>query len=215
VSRRQVILLGTILLVASGLAFFLQDMMARLLILPLSYLWWVLNLIYRSIAQLIFWGLLVVLVAWMALGSLYGRWPGKRLPREKGKPRRGPVETAAQQIHRSQWGTYYKWLMARRLGKLALEILHQLQGEQASLPDTDLGGQDWRPSPAIQAYLEAGLNRSFADYPRRAWSSSRASTPFDQDIQSVVDFLESQMRSTRNAFATHARVESSSDRRRS
>jgi hypothetical protein len=83
--------------------------------------------------------------------------------------------------------------VAHRLGQLALETIRQRHGEQASLSDAEREGRDWRPSPEIQAYLEAGLNRSFADYPRRAWSASSAGTPFDQDVQSVVDFLESQI----------------------
>jgi hypothetical protein len=192
-NRRQAFLLGAILVVASGLAFFLQDVMMRLLILPLSYLWWVLTVIYRSVAQLIFWGLLITAMAWMAFGSLYGRWQRDRLSRGKKNPAHGPVETVAQYIRRSRQGTYYKWLLSRRLGKLGRDILSQREGGNVLFPEAGLNGRDWHPDPKVRAYLEAGLNRSFADYPRRRRFSHPDPTPFDLDPELVLDFLESQM----------------------
>jgi hypothetical protein len=45
----------------------------------------------------------------------------------------------------------------------------------------------------VQAYLSAALKTSFADYPRRGFFSAQPRTPFDRDIEPVIDYLESLM----------------------
>lgn len=193
ISRRAMwIALALALAVA---AFLLRDVIYALVILPLEYLWWVLSLTYRSLAQGIYWVVLVALLAYLALDSLYGRIRFRPRREPKHIPARGPVETMAWWLEQTRRGNYFKWRVANRLGELAEGILARDGGIRSPLPGERLRGAGWSPPPVVQKYLEAGLNHSFADYPRPRWFQPPPATPFDLDIQQVLDYLDSQMES--------------------
>jgi hypothetical protein len=192
--RRQLILLAAFFLVAAGLAYFLQDTVNAVLFVPLSYLWWAFSILYQSVAQVIYWLLLVLGVAFLALGSLYGRERSRDRIADDPPPSQGPLGIAARQISRTGQGMYYKWLIANRMGKLARSIL-QLRNGTVESPHSALEGRDWGPPDEVASYLVSGLMRTFADYPRPRWYARRPDTPFDVDLDQVVSYLESQMES--------------------
>jgi hypothetical protein len=185
--------LGVFFLVAAGMAYFLQDLIQSALFVPLSYLWWGFNIMYLSVAQLVYWALLVVGVALMAFGSLYGKSRARELVQEKTLLLKGPLEAVAGQIVKTGKGTYYKWVIANRMGKLARSILSFRNGG-IEVPNEPLSGrEDWDPPAEVGAYLESGLTRTFADFPRRRWFSRPIETPFDVELNQVITYLESQL----------------------
>lgn len=84
--RRPLFLFGVFFLIAAAMAYFMQDLIRSALFEPISYLWWGFNILYRSIAQLVYWILLMVGVTLMALDSLYGKNRGEELVEEETKP---------------------------------------------------------------------------------------------------------------------------------
>jgi hypothetical protein len=146
------------------------------------------------------WILLLVVIAFMLLGSLTRK--GKRTPDEepKAKPELGQVETLAEGLVKMRRGTYYKWKVANRLGRLARDFLIQ-RGDRASTRDLGpLTGRDWHPSQPVDAYLETGLHGSFADFPNQPWRLRPPEpTPLDIDVEEVVAFMESQIQPQLNA----------------
>jgi hypothetical protein len=198
VNRRRLILSGVFFLIAAAMAYYLQDIVRSALFLPISYMWWGINILYQSVAQLIYWILLVVGVTLMAFGSLYGKGRSKEWVEASTNPRQGPLEATARQISLTgKGGVYYKWLIANRMGKLARSILSLRDGgvEAAVSP---LEGRDWNPPDEVGAYLESGLTRTFADYPRQRRFSRPLETPFDLDLNQVIAYLESQMENHRD-----------------
>jgi hypothetical protein len=179
------------------MAYSLQDLIRSTLFVPLSYLFWGLNIMYLSVAQLVYWALLVIGVALMAFGSLYGKERARQWVEEKSAPLQGPLQATAGQISKAGKGTYYKWVIANRMGKLARSVLSFRDG--AAMPaNSPLAGRDWDPPAEVGAYLESGLTRTFADYPRRRWFSRPVETPFDIDLNRVLAYLESQMEDRRD-----------------
>jgi hypothetical protein len=197
VKRHRLILLGVSFLVAAGMAYYLQDLVRSVLFEPISYMWWGFNILYQSIAQLVYWILLVVGVTLMAFGSLYGRDRARELVEEETNPPQGPLEATARHIARTEKGVYYKWLVANRMGKLARSILFLRNGQPDSL-NSPLKGRDWNPPDEVEAYLESGLTRTFADFPRQRRFSRPLETPFDIDLNQVIAYLESQMENHRD-----------------
>jgi hypothetical protein len=134
----------------------------------------------------------------MLLGSLTNN--RKRIPSEepRAKPELGQVETLAEGLVKMRRGTYYKWKVANRLGRLAREFLIQ-RGDRAKTRDLGpLIGRDWHPSQPVDAYLETGLHGSFADFPNQSWRFRPPEpTPLDIDVEEVVEFLESQIRTNK------------------
>lgn len=195
--RRPLFLFGVFFLIAAAMAYYLQDLVRSVLFEPISYLWWGFNILYQSIAQLVYWILLMVGVTLMAFGSLYGKDRGRELVEEETNPPKGPLEVIARQISRTEKGVYYKWLIANRIGKLARSILYLREG-QADTPNSPLEGRGWNPPGEVGAYLESGLTRTFADFPRQRRFSRPLETPFDIDLNQVIAYLESQMENHRD-----------------
>jgi len=191
-NRSQKWILGITLLVSAAMAYFLQDIILSLLFEPLSYVWYALTLLYYSIAQVIVWFVLMVSVALVAFGSLYGEFRLAGSMKVESVPVSGPIEKLAGQISSGDEGIYNKWLVANRLGKLAQSIFQRRSGHEGSSNSTLDIGVPGAPAE-VKSYLDAGLQSTFADFPRRRWFSPRPQTPFDLDIEEVIAYLESKM----------------------
>jgi hypothetical protein len=190
---RWLLVLG-IVTIAALLAFPLRDTIYKSVVIPLAFISWQLGLWYRSLSQVIWWGLIVVFILYMLVYSLIPYIQPRRKAPPKSRPNRGPVEDLAIGMGRAKGGVYFKWLIANRLGKLAYQVLlHRESGRPRSV-FAPLLGADWEPTKELQTYLEIGLHGSFSDYPtpkHRMGPSPR--TPLDYDIGDAVAFLESQV----------------------
>ena len=193
-TRRRAFLLGGLFLVALVFAFALQDLVRLALVIPLAYIWWVFGLLFGAIPQVVVWGMFVFLIAILLFNSLATRVVPPRLAREKVKPHLGNVEKLAQSIERSHEGIYIKWQVANRLGRLARDILIRHGDRVDTKGMGPLTGRDWHPGEPVRAYLETGLDGSFADYPQPRWPFRRPQpTPLDLNVREAVEFIESQM----------------------
>jgi hypothetical protein len=190
--RRGLIASGVVI-IAFLLAFPLRGVVYEIVVLPLAYIWWVLSLVYRSLDQGIWWVVLIVIVLIVLIQSMLPQ--GKPVPKTISykKVGRGQVETLAVSLQRVDRGVYFKWTIANRLGKLAHQILAQRSYGKPRSVFAPLMDKDWNPPQAIQVYLEKGLHGSFADYPnkRLGFYTPPDKTPLDQDVTTVVEFLES------------------------
>lgn len=175
------IIIGLIILLGI-LAIFLQDVVRRAIIVPVSYLFWLLKYYYTTIPQFFIWILLLVIIV-LQVSALIAR--GFNFER-KGylirKASSSPLESLADWLHRSQRGNYFKWRIANRLGKVAREM-----NPSTSYSEENSPGE-------VQRYLDAGLKESFMDYPlRSSFKKKRKTNPIDLDVDKVVSFLESQL----------------------
>jgi hypothetical protein len=174
------------------LAFFLQDVVEKVVVTPLAYIWWVVRTAYAEVPQLLLWVLLLAVLIFILVASLMLWVPAAKKYAEPARPAQGPVETLSGWITRSRDGVYYKWMIANRLGKLAGELEDRMMGQSAGEALVESDGN--QPSGEVQRYFKAGLEESFADYPRPMLPfMRRQSTPFDLEIDQAVEYLESKM----------------------
>lgn len=191
--RRNLVLFG-VLVIAALLAFPLRDVIYETVIVPLAFLGFELGLMYRSLSQGVWWWVIIAVVLFMLLFSLVP--PLKPAPRREPnyKPRVGQVEELTIWLRRVKGGTYFKWLVANRLGKLAYQMLLQRESGRPRSVFAPLLGTDWKPSKELQTYLELGLHGSFADFPNPGSRfSAPPKTPLDYEIRQAVEFLETQL----------------------
>ena len=168
---------------AIGAAYFLRDAIYQTVIIPLAYLLWLAKFYYSSVPQIILWGLLLVIML-MAIftnalpeGNFSNRKP------EKIHSSKGSVETLAGWIEKANRGTYFKWQIANRLGRINSGF-RELSERRARFQSRN---------EAVEKYLDAGVNTSFVDYP----NGKNNLTPLDLDPEEVVNYLESQMENHR------------------
>ncbi len=195
--RSRSLTLFTVVMLSTSAAFALRDTIYEMVIVPLAYLWWLIGLYYQLVPQLLLWVALIFLILFTAVRTLLMEIPlGKRTIAVRKAPQ-GPVESLSHLLDKRRRGIYYKWLIANRLGKVARELLDQREGQRVTMGFSRLTGRDWDPPKDVGAYLESGLNGSFADYPYSRWSRPQP-TPLDEHPQQVVEYLESEMEIQRN-----------------
>lgn len=194
---RWLLMLG-VLVIAALFAFPLRDAVYETVVIPVAYIGFQFGLLYRSLSQVIWWWLIVVMVLFILVFSLMPQLQPKRKKDERSRPRHGQVEDLAIWLTRAQGGTYFKWLVANRLGKLAYQILLHRESGRPRTVFAPLVGVDWEPSKDLQAYLETGLHGSFSDFPTpKLPLAAPPKTPLDHDVRDAVDFLESQLNDER------------------
>ena len=191
--RRSLIILG-IVAVSLVLAFPLRDAVFAMIIVPAAYVFWMLGLAYRSVHQSLWWSLASAIVLFIVLRGLVPQVGRKKRRPPEIEPVTGQIETLSNTIQKGDKGMYYKWTVANRIGRIAHNILAQREtGKERALYDP-LAGPDWDPNPGVQSFLEAGLQGSFSDYPKKSrYFSSIERTPMDHDMQEVIEYLESQV----------------------
>jgi hypothetical protein len=171
------------IVLSAVLAFAARDLVYGLLVLPLSYAAWQLGVLFRAVPQLVWWTGVVVTIA-LVLG--WQLVPEIR-PAVRGgvpsPPLTGEVETAARWLRRSRRSTYFKWQLAHRLSRVSRKLI-------------ELGGRGSEVGPhnsQVEAYIAAGMNNSFVDFPAPRHPLARPKvTPLDVDPGEVVDYIESQ-----------------------
>ena len=193
-TRRNLATLIVIAVIAALLAFPFREAVYHLLVIPLAFLFWLLGLFYRSINQSLWW-IGIVLVTLLGLG--YSLLPEIKPKQEKidfQREERGGVESLARALAKSNQGTYFKWVVANRLGKLAHQLLSLREHGKPRAPFAPLTAEGWDPPDDVRQYLERGLQGSFADFPTANWRtvSQPQKTALDLDVKKVMEFLESQ-----------------------
>jgi hypothetical protein len=191
---RQILLISAGVVISVILAFFLQDVIRRVVVIPLAYLSWVFKLLLSSIPQIFIWILLLGILILLIIASLVTWVPVRVSHQEISKRAMGPVENLAGWVQRRNEGNYYKWKIANRLGNLAREISNRQGNWRRTDPDKQANAPGQALQESVQRYLDAGTEESFVDYPLPPLPFMRRSdTPFDLEVEVVVDFLEDQL----------------------
>ncbi|MGE5462420.1 MAG: hypothetical protein ACM3PS_03640 [Syntrophothermus sp.] len=204
---RRLLILAGIILIAAILAIPMRDAIFSVIVVPVAFVGWEMGLLYRMLPQALLWWVLLVVVFFMLVFSALP--PLRPVRREvlKPKPRHGQVEDLSIWMGRAKGGVYFKWLVANRLGKLAYQILLLRESGRPRSVFTPLVGEDWKPSKELQSYLETGLHGSFSDFSNaRGLLSVQPKTPLDFEVKEAVDFLESQVESSRSGNGSKNRI---------
>ena len=177
--KRWISIASVILL--AGVLLFFRNQIAGNLVYSFSYLVWSLNLFGRIIPPQGVWIMLLILIVYIAVGSFYSKRSKEEKSRTEETQVVGPVEAMAGWIEERQRGVYFKWRIAHLLGRV-----HQTHYQNTS-------GRMLPPSKEVEAFLDAGLNASYMDFPTPSRFKKNEPTVLDIDLEPVLDYLEEQM----------------------
>ncbi|MEW6406726.1 MAG: hypothetical protein AB1649_33515 [Chloroflexota bacterium] len=181
--KRRWIVLAAVGILAATLAYFLRDLINDRVVVPLAYLWWRIGLYYQSIEEDTWLRLAVVVISLIAYASIIG---DQQFLREgdagENKSAQGPVEALVIALKKSPRRTYYRWLVANQLARLARSFLMQDDGRRVQRWDGSLKSPGWDPPEDVKAYLKYGLRHPFAS-PR----------PKSHDPLGAIEYLESKI----------------------
>ena len=191
------LLLGLALAILLGLA--LRGVARQAIVLPILYLAWLAELIFRSIPGWLWWAWFLTIVAVIALRSLRGRARNAGLRRTQRLPVDGPARAWAIRVHTAKQGEYFRWRLAHDLAELALQ--YTAYRDHRGLAKYDRGEyiQTLNVPPDVLAYLQAGLKAppwQPADRLARVtrfWRPIKDDSPLALDPAKAVQFLEGQL----------------------
>ena len=194
-NRKRLLPLLALLAAALLLAFPLQDFLRTGIIEPLLYFFWGMGILYKSVPQFWIWVLLLGIVFFILLTPFLEDLPRLRGRERKIPPKPGAIEELAETLKQLDKGIYFKWVVANRLGKIIRNWVAYRDRLDKRWQANDLERLGWDASPEIRQYLDAGLNGSFADYPRFRipFIRIKRKTPLDLDPNLVLDFLSKEM----------------------
>jgi hypothetical protein len=130
------------------------------------------------------WSALIFVASIAILMQLIPEPGASTVAQKHGARPQGPVESLAIWIVRARTSTYFKWQLANRLGRIARRLRD---------PRVE-PGREASHAVAVAAYLTAGIENSFVDFPSPPRRLQRhQATPLDLDPVKVVDHLESEM----------------------
>ena len=193
--KKRIFLLTVLITAALLLAFPLRAAVENIIIQPMQYLVWGASILYRSIPQFWIWVIMSAVIFFILLSPFLDDLP--RLPKRHKKvhPEKGPIESLAESIKQGNKGIYFKWAVANRLGKITRDWIAYRERLDKRWQANDLARLEGQVSPEVYQYLDAGLNGSFADYPRPRlpFIQKRKPTPLDIDPNRVLETLENEM----------------------
>lgn len=172
--------IASVILIAGILLIFRSRIVGGL-VYSFSYLVWSLNLFGRIIPPQGVWIALVILIVYVAVGSFYGKHSKEESSRMEADPVPGPVEAMADWIDERRRGVYFKWRIAHLLGRVHQSHYQNTSGRVQAAP------------PDVEAYLDAGLNKSYVDFPTPSVFKKNEPTVLDIELEPVLDYLEEQM----------------------
>lgn len=120
--KGRILSLAVWMAAAVGCAIFIEGFVRQVLLQPLLYTAWVAELFIRSLPQGVFWGLLTLVVLYLAVKSLSFRRPRTVNQRTRPLEQLGPVAQWQNRLQRSRRLDYANWTLMRELRRLTLEI---------------------------------------------------------------------------------------------
>jgi len=189
-----------LLLLVGLLALIISGSIGDVVVVPLLFLWWAMQVLYSSIPQALLWGVFVV-IAVLLVAKNFPSSSAPVLPTAPQTDAPGRVTEWSRWLHDARRDAHSRWRLAQRLSQLAAETLafrEQCSPQEISQRLND-GSLDIPPQ--LRAYLRAGnapywpkskLRRRFG---RRAQDTTQAD-PLDLDPQLVIEYLEETVQHT-------------------
>jgi hypothetical protein len=191
VKSRVLYFLFLLLMVISILAYLLRGVVQEWIIIPMARFLWLVRGYYGAFPQAAYWIIALGVAIIISIFSFHlPDWETGKKSR-RGKPVQGEVKEMAFWIQRSKSGLFPKWHVAHILAELMLNIIDRQETNQTHL--RGLEEMDRLPPREVEEYLNAALTMSYSNYPKPRRFGRQPATPFDQDLEPVISFLESLM----------------------
>lgn len=172
-----------------GLAWLAMDLVRQAFLIPLRSVYILLLGLYQSLDQRTAWIFFVLLLAFLAVGSLVRVRRVTSVEGDLEGEHVGRVALIAGWLAHADKGDYFRWRVARRLSQLAVNLLAHASGEDDQALQQQIMNGKLEAPPQVQAYLRAGLRARSIGLSSPGGSAS----PLDLPPAVVVDFLEAHL----------------------
>jgi hypothetical protein len=191
------ILLGLALAILLGLA--LQGVARSTIVMPILYMAWMADLIFRSVPGWLWWAWFLVILVIIALRSLRGRARNAGSRSVIRPPVDGPARAWAIRVRTAGQGEYFRWRLAHDLAELALQFTAYRDHRGLAKYDRGEYIETLNAPPDVLAYFQAGLKAppwqpvDRLSRVTRFWRPIKDDSPLALDPSKAVQFLEGQV----------------------
>lgn len=196
---RRLWLIGLVLLLAIPLVLLLREFTQDVLLIELLRVVWAARILLASLPQLPLWLFFVLIALLVAVRSLLRGGRPQPVAPEAEAEYQGRIFDLARRLRRIEEGDYFRWHFSRYLGTLTIDVLAHQQRITPEEIRQRLRTERLDAPPEIQAYLRQGLIpiHTLSVNPlsklRRLLSPGVQAAPLDEDVETVIRFLEDQL----------------------
>lgn len=166
------------------------DIVRELILVPISYLLWIVGLLYRSFDQRALWTSLIIIVALVSWASLKVRRSAVQLDSKKPDVLPHRIEIWSKRLKDVHRGTYMKWRLSQHMSNLVLDSIAFRSGlTREQIEEKVLNNSLELPSE-IQAYLLAARGFEIADSMSGRKFFSSVPKPMDLPPERIAEFIE-------------------------
>lgn len=191
--RRWLPLLIVVLLTV-GLAFFVHDLVRRIVVEPVVYVGWFGWLVLTNLPHWVFWTLLLLAGLFMASASIRRPPRVRHQAAEETVPDRGPVERWQRLFEQGEGSSTARQRLARELGRVRWIALYPDLPYNAQTFADEMSaagpGSPRRLDEEMAAYFAGGLAATAPGAQARGWFRRRLPDELDLPKEQVVTHLE-------------------------
>lgn len=194
--NKKAILITVLLLGTTLLAYLIQDFVQQVLLQPLTYIYWSLRQIYRTVPEIIWWVLFLGILMVIAVRSLTRRGPAATPMPEDSNYILSQPQAWMRWVKKKNQGEYSKWHFAHKMSNLALALIANRERLTPELARDELLAGGFDLPERIRSYLVAGsLPKSFSQYQEILANPQMpiSAQAIDLNPEEIVAFLEAQL----------------------
>lgn len=190
---------GLLLAILLGLA--LQGVARASLVMPLLYLAWLADLVFRSVPGWLWWAWFLIVALVIAGRSLRVRPRPEPVERPERRLTAGVIRAWMGRLQSGEQGAYFRWRLARDLAELALQLLAYREGSGVAPRERSQALEQLAAPPEIAAYLQAGLTappwqpHDLRSRLARLWRSLPGDASLEVEPATIAQFFERQLES--------------------
>jgi hypothetical protein len=190
--KKHLLSFGLILLIAAVLAPIFRNFVREVIIIPFLYIFWIGRFVVEAIPQAGLWSCFLIIISLILAIGLVDKQKRKSTLYLAGNLDEGRVTGWVKLIQQAETDHYFKWRLAQRLQKVALNVIAHQQGQSLKQTRQQLRQGELDISPEVQAYFQASLQSlGHLPAPKRFFrTNSPATSPLDLDPEHVIQFLE-------------------------
>jgi len=189
-----------IILMVAGVgagAFFLRKFVSDYVITPIVFAVRIERLLFNAIPEVVFWSLLLFVGLILAVNSLPIKSQLSTNPPQTGEKWESRARQISKWIRTSEKSEYSKWMLARQLSSLAVDLL--MYQERLSFQDVRnfLRRNKSAIPDEVHDYILAGMEvPSFRHYSElvRNYHQNFLNSPLDINPEIVIDFLKKRIK---------------------
>ena len=191
------IIISISLVIIVGLAYLLKDFLRDNLYVPIIDMVRFVSVLLQSMPQAFWWWLVLFILAIYAAWVFLTRRKSVPSSSQSGTRNLSRAMVWIQWIERSKRGDYSRWLLARQIAQLALQIIAHQEKQPVEWAKEEIISSWFQLPAGVEDFIKTGITTptfpQYTDLIRRK-GRKKGREPLELKVDEVVQFLENSMK---------------------